>query len=364
MTRSIAVVVLGAGRSGTSAATRGLAAVGVDLGDRLRAGWGKNPTGFFEDRDILALNQRLKRILGVRGDSVRLIEPEEWDRPEVVAHRAEAVDTLKRRFGGSPLWGYKYGRTLRFLPFWEAVHEALDLDVQFEDEDLLVINKPAGLVVHPGAGNPDGTLLNGLLHRLPELAALPRLGLVHRLDKDTSGLLIVARSERAHVELTRAMQAREIRREYLAVVKRVMTAGGSVDAAIARHKTDRKKMAVERQAGRGRRAVTHYQVLQRFRSHTSVRVQLETGRTHQIRVHMQHIGHPIAGDPVYGRGVRMPPLHNPASEAVVNAWRRQALHAQSLTFAHPVSGEALVFTAEVPADLQALLDALEKDRRS
>lgn len=242
--------------------------------------------------------------------------------------------------------------------------QALDLDVQFEDEDLLVINKPAGLVVHPGAGNPDGTLLNGLLHRLPELAALPRLGLVHRLDKDTSGLLIVARSERAHVELTRAMQAREIRREYLAVVKRVMTAGGSVDAAIARHKTDRKKMAVERQAGRGRRAVTHYQVLQRFRSHTSVRVQLETGRTHQIRVHMQHIGHPIAGDPVYGRGVRMPPLHNPASEAVVNAWRRQALHAQSLTFAHPVSGEALVFTAEVPADLQALLDALEKDRRS
>ncbi|MFP6730775.1 MAG: hypothetical protein VCD50_11515 [Alphaproteobacteria bacterium] len=146
MTRSIAVVVLGAGRSGTSAATRGLAAVGVDLGDRLRAGWGKNPTGFFEDRDILALNQRLKRILGVRGDSVRLIEPEEWDRPEVVAHRAEAVDTLKRRFGGSPLWGYKYGRTLRFLPFWEAVHEALDLDVRY----LLALRNPLSVAASRG----------------------------------------------------------------------------------------------------------------------------------------------------------------------------------------------------------------------
>jgi hypothetical protein len=150
MTRSVAVVVLGAGRSGTSAATRGLAALGVDLGDRLRAGWGKNPTGFFEDRDILALNQRLKRLLGVRGDSVRLIAPEEWDATDIVALRAEAVDTLNRRFGGAALWGYKYGRTLRFLPFWEEVHGALDLDVRY----LVALRNPLSVAASRGKLDP------------------------------------------------------------------------------------------------------------------------------------------------------------------------------------------------------------------
>ncbi|MEA5445989.1 23S rRNA pseudouridine(1911/1915/1917) synthase RluD [Gammaproteobacteria bacterium AB-CW1] len=236
--------------------------------------------------------------------------------------------------------------------------QALPLNVRHADEELIIIDKPPGLVVHPGAGNPDGTLENALLHHFPELSAVPRHGLIHRLDKDTSGLLVIARSNRAHVVLTEAMQAREISREYLAVVVGSMPAGGTVRASIARHPVDRKRMAVR---DGGREAVTHYRVAERFAHHSLLRVKLETGRTHQIRVHMAHIRHPIIGDPVYGRRLAIPRGATEALAEALRGFRRQALHATALSLHHPVTGERISVQADPPEDMQALLDVLRQD---
>ena len=239
-----------------------------------------------------------------------------------------------------------------------ALPQAIPLHVLYEDSDLLVIDKPAGLVAHPAAGNRDGTLVNALLHRAPELAALPRAGLVHRLDKDTSGLLVVARSLRAHAALVAQMQARAIEREYLAVVNGVPVAGGTVDAPVGRHPVDRQRMAV---TPGGKPAVTHYRVRRRFRIHALLRVKLETGRTHQIRVHMAHIRFPLLGDVVYGGRPRVPPGASPTCIAAIQNFRRQALHAERLALTHPVTGERLEWRAEIPADLADLLTALDED---
>ena len=236
--------------------------------------------------------------------------------------------------------------------------QAIPLDVVYADADVLVINKPPGLVVHPAAGNPDRTLQNALLHHDPELAALPRAGIVHRLDKDTSGLMMVARNLAAHNRLVAALQAREIRREYLAVVNSVLTAGGEVDAPIGRHPVDRKRMAVV--AG-GKPARTHYRVVERFRAHTLVRLRLESGRTHQIRVHMAHIHCPVTGDPVYGGRLRQPRGAGESLRSVLQGFRRQALHAERLAFLHPGSGEPVSWEAPVPPDMQELIDALRED---
>ncbi len=236
--------------------------------------------------------------------------------------------------------------------------EAIPLDIVYQDEVLLVINKPAGLVVHPGAGNREGTLLNALLHHAPELAAVPRAGIVHRLDKDTSGLLVVARTLSAQHSLTAQIQARSFQREYRAVVNGVMTAGGSITAPIGRHRVQRTRMAVRED---GREALTHYRVLERFRAHTYIRVMLETGRTHQIRVHMAHIRSPLVGDPVYGGRLRLPPACPPQLEAVLRGFRRQALHAASLSIEHPGSGERLAWEVPVPDDMTRLLAALRSD---
>ena len=236
--------------------------------------------------------------------------------------------------------------------------QAIPLCVVYEDADVLVINKPPGLVVHPAAGNPDRTLQNALLHHDPELAALPRAGIVHRLDKDTSGLMMVARNLAAHNRLVTALQAREIRREYLAVVNTVLTAGGEVEAPIGRHPVDRKRMAVV--AG-GKPARTHYRVVERYRAHTLVRLRLETGRTHQIRVHMAHIHCPVVGDPVYGGRLRQPRGAGEALRNVLQGFRRQALHAQRLAFQHPGSGVPVSWEAPVPVDMQELIDALHAD---
>lgn len=236
--------------------------------------------------------------------------------------------------------------------------ESIPLRVVFEDADLMVIDKPAGMVVHPGAGNRAGTLVNALLAHHPSSVSLPRAGLVHRLDKDTSGLLVVACSQRAHTRLTEMMQARDIRREYLALVCGVPVAGGTVDEPIARHAGDRKRMAVR--AG-GREAVTHFIVVERYRAHALLAVTLETGRTHQIRVHLAHRRIPIVGDPVYGRRMVLPKSPAPELVSLLQDFRRQALHAARLSFSHPVDGTPLSFEAPLPDDFRRLRDALRID---
>ncbi|MCP5159018.1 MAG: 23S rRNA pseudouridine(1911/1915/1917) synthase RluD [Gammaproteobacteria bacterium] len=239
-----------------------------------------------------------------------------------------------------------------------ATPQDIPLTLIYEDADLLVIDKPAGLVAHPAAGNHDGTLVNALLHHVPELATLPRAGLVHRLDKDTTGLLVVARRLSTYTALVEQLQARAIEREYLAVVNGTPVAGGAVDAPIGRHPVDRQRMAV---TPGGKPAVTHYRVLRRFQAHTLLRVKLETGRTHQIRVHMAHIRLPLLGDPVYGGRPRLPPGASRHSIAAIQRFRRQALHAERLALMHPATGEWLVWRAEIPADLAELLAILGED---
>ncbi|MEX0386713.1 23S rRNA pseudouridine(1911/1915/1917) synthase RluD [Spiribacter onubensis] len=285
--------------------------------------------------------------------------------------------------------------------------EPIALDIVFEDDALLVVNKPAGLVVHPGAGNADGTLQNALLHHDPRLHAVPRAGIVHRLDRETTGLMVVAKTLEAHAALVEQLQSRTVGREYLAVVVGTFTAGGSVDAPIGRHPKDRLKMAVRQRrvvddagpdqadASAGKPAVTHYRVEERFAAHTLLRCRLESGRTHQIRVHMAYIRHPIVGDPLYGGRLALPSgaasvavdgdasvsgvggeadsevnaaqrehasstrnLHTVAD--VLRGFHRQALHAETLTLTHPVSGETLRWSAAPPADFEQLCAALRR----
>lgn len=239
---------------------------------------------------------------------------------------------------------------------WTA--EAIELDIVHEDDDVMIINKPAGMVVHPGAGNQQGTLVNALLAHAPQLANIPRAGIVHRLDKSTTGLLMVAKTLQAHNSLVSQLQARTVQREYQAVAIGVMTAGGTVDEPIGRHHIDRKRMAISQT---GKPAVTHYRVEQRFRAHTHIRCKLETGRTHQIRVHMAHIRHPLIGDPVYGGRFKIPKGMSETCRDIVQSFRRQALHAGILGFKHPTTGEDVSWQAELPEDMAQLLNALMLD---
>jgi 23S rRNA pseudouridine1911/1915/1917 synthase len=236
--------------------------------------------------------------------------------------------------------------------------EAIELNIVYEDEHILVINKPAGLVVHPGAGNADGTLLNALLHHCPSIAEVPRAGIVHRLDKDTTGLMVVAKTIPAQTHLVEAMQEREITREYEAICHGTMTAGGTVDEPIGRHPTKRTHMAV---TSSGRPAVTHYRVMEKFRAHTRLRLRLETGRTHQIRVHMTYINYPLVGDPVYAGRPRPPRKADEALLSVLIGFKRQALHAAMLRLAHPITSEILEWHAPIPDDMVQLTLALRKD---
>ena len=237
----------------------------------------------------------------------------------------------------------------------------IPLTVVFEDEHLLIVNKPAGMVVHPAPGNPDGTLLNALLHYHPPLVDIPRVGIVHRLDKGTSGLLMVAKTLPTQAALVEQLQARTVSRQYDAVVIGTPVAGATVDAPIGRHPKDRKRQAVT--AG-GKPAVTHYRVVERFRTHTHVRCTLETGRTHQIRVHMAHARYPLVGDHLYGGRPKLPPGAADTLKEILREFPRQALHARRLGFIHPHSGQEMTFRAPLPDDLIMLLDYLREDHET
>lgn len=277
------------------------------------------------------------------------------------------IKSEQLRCDGKPLKGkelLKGGECLSLAatPLQEttAIAEDIALDIVYEDESILVINKPAGLIVHPGAGNPNHTLVNALLHHSTQLSTLPRAGLVHRLDKDTSGLLVIAKTLSAHTSLIRQMQQRLVKREYLALCQGMITAGGTINAPIGRHAQARTRMAVQ---DGGREAITHYRVVERFRAHTLLRVQLETGRTHQIRVHLAHIHHPIIGDATYGGRPKFPRQADSTVIEALQNFQRQALHATQLGLTHPISGEELSWSVPCPEDMLQLIRLLQEDTR-
>lgn len=241
------------------------------------------------------------------------------------------------------------------------VAQDIALDIVYEDEHILVINKPRDLVVHPGAGNADGTILNALLHYCPSISDVPRAGIVHRLDKDTTGLMVVAKTVPAQTHLVEALQRREITREYEAIAIGIMTKGGTVDEPIARHPSKRTHMAVHPM---GKPAVTHYRIMERFRAHTRLRLRLESGRTHQIRVHMAYISHPLIGDPLYGGRPRPPKGASEEFMQVLRRFDRQALHATMLRLVHPITGEQMEWHAPIPQDMVELVEALRADTQA
>ncbi|MBM2829304.1 MAG: rluD [Gammaproteobacteria bacterium] len=241
---------------------------------------------------------------------------------------------------------------------WSA--ENISLQIIYEDDALFVLNKPAGMIVHPGAGNPEHTLLNALLYHDPQLEFVPRAGIVQRLDKDTSGLMVIARTPQCHTYLVEQLQARNIKREYQAIVCGVMTAGGSIDKPVGRHPRKRTHMAV---VDNGKPAVTHYRIIKKYSTHTHIRVQLETGRTHQIRVHMAYLRYPIVGDPVYGGRANIPKGASTNLLSVLKSFKRQALHACTISLQHPITNELLRCETPLPEDMRTLVDALEADAR-
>ena len=237
------------------------------------------------------------------------------------------------------------------------IAEKIPLNIVYEDEDIIVINKQFGLVTHPGAGNWTGTLANALLYYDPGLSSLDRAGIVHRLDKNTSGLMVIARNEKSQKYLVEQLQSHSVEREYSAIVYCHMIAGGMVDEPIGRDSKDRVKQAVSTS---GKDAITHYRAIERFKNHTHVRAILETGRTHQIRVHLSHVGHPLIGDPMYGGRVRFPKKASEELKEVLLNFKRQALHSKKLTLTHPISGEVMSWKAPIPDDMLELLEVLKK----
>ena len=243
----------------------------------------------------------------------------------------------------------------------EWIAQDIELNIVYEDEQILVIDKPAGLVVHPAAGHADGTLLNALLHHVPDIINVPRAGIVHRLDKDTTGLMVVAKTIEAQTRLVDQLQKRTVSRIYECIVIGVITSGGKISAPIGRSSSQRQRMAV---TDGGKPAVSHYRVLERFRSHTHSRVKLETGRTHQIRVHMSHIGYPLVGDPVYAGRFRIPPAASQTMVQSLKEFPRQALHARFLELDHPITGERMKWQSPLPDDFVWLLTLMRQDREA
>jgi len=299
--------------------------------------------------------QRIDKAAAVLLPDYSRTQLTEWIRDGSLTLDGRVVPAKQRVFGDEEL---ALNATPPVGARWD-VPQIVRFDVVYEDEHLLIIDKPAGVVVHPGAGNPDGTLVNGLLQVRPALAALPRAGIVHRLDKDTSGLLVVAASSVALRSLSDALARHEVTRRYRAVVEGVLTGGRSIDAPIARDPGNRLRQRV---ASVGRSALTHVQVIERYRAHCLVNAELATGRTHQIRVHLASIGHPLVGDRRYGARGRLPPRPSVELLATIRGFQRQALHAAELAFDHPVTGAALAFASPLPLDLTQLIDCLKSDQ--
>ncbi len=299
--------------------------------------------------------QRLDQALASVLSDYSRVSVQNWIKSGALTVDGQAARPRDKVFGGEAVRG-----TLTMPAVEEALPQDLPLTIIYEDDDLIVLNKAAGVVVHPAAGNRDGTLVNALLHHRPDLERLPRAGLVHRLDKETSGLLVVAASHRAHTSLVAQLQTRSMGRRYIAVTQGVPVAGGTVDLPIGRHAGDRKRMSV---TPTGKPAVTHYTVNTKFRGFALVDVRLETGRTHQIRVHLAHVRYPLIGDPAYGARLKLPPRMVEADAKVVRSFHRQALHAQELQLNHPADDRVCRWRAPVPDDLSGLIDALTADAR-
>lgn len=300
------------------------------------------------------LGQRLDQTLAELFPDYSRSRIKEWILERRVSVNGTIIDKPKEKVFGGEL--VSIDAEIEEAQRWEA--QDIPLNIVYEDDDILVINKPRGLVVHPGAGNPDGTVLNALLYHYPPIADVPRAGIVHRLDKDTTGLMVVAKTVPAQTHLVETLQLREITREYEAVAIGTMTAGGTVNEPMARHSTKRTHMAVHPM---GKPATTHYRIMEHFRAHTRLRLRLETGRTHQIRVHMAHINHPLVGDPLYGGRPRPP---KGASDEFITALRgfdRQALHATMLRLYHPITGIEMEWHAPLPQDMVDLINALKAD---
>ncbi len=298
-------------------------------------------------------NLRLDKALATVFSQYSREKVQQWIQQGVVLINGTPITSIKHKVQG--------GETVVIKTELEVMRDdegqAIELDIIYEDDDILVINKPAGLVVHPGAGNVQGTLLNGLLHHTPELRVLPRAGIVHRLDKNTSGLMVVAKTLEAYTSLVRALSSHEVERTYYAVVKGEMISGGTIDKPMARHPHKRTLMAIVES---GKHAVTHYRVQEKFKGHTLLRVNLETGRTHQIRVHLSSIRYPIVGDKLYGWRHQMPRGgENAVSEATAGL-NRQLLHAKALAFSHPITDEALSFEVDLPEEFIKILAAMRE----
>ncbi len=302
------------------------------------------------------LGKRLDQTLAIMFPDYSRSRLKDWILAGSVTVNGEVLPRAREKmYGGEVIViGAKVEAEQRFKA------QNIKLEIVYEDDDILVINKPAGLVVHPGAGNPDGTVLNALLHYFPAIEVVPRAGIVHRLDKDTTGLMVVAKTIAAQTNLVDALQLREITREYEAVCNGLMTAGGLVDEPIGRHATKRTHMAV---TFSGRPSVTHYRVMEKYRLHTRLRLRLETGRTHQIRVHMAHITHPLVGDPVYGGRPRPPKNATPELLTKLRSFKRQALHAAMLSLYHPITGELMTWHADLPDDFVELIALLQADTK-
>ncbi len=300
-------------------------------------------------------SKRLDQVLAELFPDYSRSRLQKWLKDGQITLNGEHARAREKVYGGEEV---RVEAQLKEEGDWQA--EAIPLNIVFEDEHILLINKPAGLVVHPAAGNPGGTMLNALLHHAPELAQIPRAGIVHRLDKDTTGLLVVARTLPAQKYLVEQLQARAFLREYLAVVNGSLVSGGHVDAPIGRHPIQRKRMAVV-ETGSGKEAITHYRIEERFQHHNLLKLRLETGRTHQIRVHMAHIQHSLLGDPVYGGRLKLPQKCSDRLAQTLRQFRRQALHAARLGLEHPATGEQMEWEAPMPTDMQRLLSVLRED---